>query len=197
MPGMDGWTVLRRLKADDRLKNIPVVMISMVGDKAMSYSLGAVESLQKPVDRKKLSILIKKFASGEVKTALVVEDDAAARATMVRTLQGEDWQVEEAENGKVALEKTVGKNFSIILLDLMMPVMDGFEFLERLRSSDHPSADSPVVIVTAKELQAEDLQRLRSNVHDVIQKTGDNIENVVDEVLTLVRKNGPTKDVAE
>ena len=169
----------------------------MVGDKAMSYSLGAVESLQKPVDRKKLSILIKKFASGEVKTALVVEDDAAARATMVRTLQGEDWQVEEAENGKVALEKTVGQNFSIILLDLMMPVMDGFEFLERLRSSDHPSAESPVVIVTAKELQAEDHQRLRSNVHDVIQKTADNIENVVDEVLTLVRKNGATKDVAE
>ena len=197
MPGMDGWTVLRRLKADDGLKDIPVVMISMVGDKAMSYSLGAVESLQKPVDRGKLAALIKKYAAGAVKTALVVEDDPAARATMARTLQGEDWAVEEAENGKVALEKTVEQKFSIILLDLMMPIMDGFEFLERLRSSDHPSADSPVVIVTAMELRAEDLQRLRSNVHDVIQKTGDNIEKVVDEVLTLVRKSRATSDAAE
>jgi len=189
MPGMDGWTVLRRLKADDALKDIPVVMISMVGDKAMSYSLGAVESLQKPVDRNKLSALIRKFASGEVKNALVVEDDPAARATMVRTLQGENWAVEEAENGKIALEKTVEQQFSIILLDLMMPVMDGFEFLERLRSSEHPSAESPVIIVTAMELQARDLERLRSNVHDVIQKTGGDIEDVLEEVLALVKKN--------
>jgi CheY-like chemotaxis protein len=71
----------------------------------------------------------------------------------------------------------------------MMPVMDGFEFLERLRSSDHPSAESPVIIVTAMELRAEDLERLRSNAHDVIQKTGEDIEDVLDEVLALVKKN--------
>jgi CheY-like chemotaxis protein/two-component sensor histidine kinase len=165
------------------------VMMPGMDDKAMSYSLGAVESLQKPVDRNKLSALIRKFASGEVKNALVVEDDPAARATMVRTLQGENWAVEEAENGKIALEKTVEQQFSIILLDLMMPVMDGFEFLERLRSSDHPSAESPVIIVTAMELRAEDLERLRSNVHDVIQKTGEDIEDVLEEVLALVKKN--------
>jgi PAS domain S-box-containing protein len=188
MPGMDGWSVLRRLKADESLKHIPVVMISMVGDKAMSYSLGAVESLQKPVDRAKLSGLIKKYASSDAKMALVVEDDPAARATMVRTLQGENWQVDEAENGKIALEKAENKRFAIILLDLMMPVMDGFEFLERLRSSSYPSADSPIVIVTAMELNAEDRLRLQSNVHDVVQKSGGDVESVLEEILSLVQR---------
>ncbi len=188
MPGMDGWTVLCRLKADNSLRDIPVVMISMVGDKAMSYQLGAVESLQKPVDRAKLSALVKKYASDEIKTALVVEDDPAARATISRALQGENWEIEEAENGKIALERTEKRKFSLILLDLMMPVMDGFEFVERLRSSDHPSADSPVIIVTAMELNDDESQRIHRNAQDVVKKTGGNIEGVLDEIMSLVRK---------
>ncbi|UWQ91286.1 response regulator [Rhodobacteraceae bacterium M382] len=188
MPGMDGWTVLRRLKADNTLKDIPVVMISMVGDKAMSYSLGAVESLQKPVDRGKLSGLVKKYASVGQKTALVVEDDPAARETMVRTLQGDGWEVDEAGNGKIALGKTEQHEFELILLDLMMPVMDGFEFLERLRSSDHPSANTPIIIVTAMELNTEDRKRLQTSVSDVVQKSGGDVEGVLEEILSLVHR---------
>jgi PAS domain S-box-containing protein len=188
MPGMDGWTVLRRLKADNNLKDIPVVMISMVGDKAMSYSLGAVESLQKPVDRDKLSGLVKKYASSGQKMALVVEDDPAARETMARTLQGDGWEVDEAENGKIALEKTEQQEFSLILLDLMMPVMDGFEFLERLRSSEYPSANCPIIIVTAMELNTEDRKRLQTSVSDVIQKSGGDVEGVLGEILSLVHR---------
>ena len=188
MPGMDGWTVLRRLKADNTLKDIPVVMISMVGDKAMSYSLGAVESLQKPVDRSKLSDLVKKYASGGKKTALVVEDDPAARETMVRTLQGDGWEVDEAENGKIALGKSEQHEFELILLDLMMPVMDGFEFLEKLRSSDYPSANTPIIIVTAMELNTEDRKRLQTSVSDVVQKSGGDVEGVLEEILSLVHR---------
>ncbi len=188
MPGMDGWTVLRRLKADNKLKNIPVVMISMVGNKAMSYSLGAVESLQKPVDRGKLSGLVKKYASSGPKTALVVEDDPAARETMVRTLQVDGWEVDEAENGKIALEKSEQSEFKLILLDLMMPVMDGFEFLERLRSSDHPSANTPIIIVTAMELNTEDRERLQTSVSDVVQKSGGDVEGVLEDLLSLVHR---------
>ncbi len=188
MPGMDGWTVLRRLKADSKLKNIPVVMISMVGNKAMSYSLGAVESLQKPVDRGRLSGLVKKYASSGQKTALVVEDDPAARETMVRTLQGDGWEVDEAENGKIALEKTEQHVFELILLDLMMPVMDGFEFLERLRSSDYPSANTPIIIVTAMELNTEDRKRLQTSVSDVVQKSGGDVESVLEEILPLIHQ---------
>ncbi len=188
MPGMDGWTVLRKLKADNNLKDIPVVMISMVGDKAMSYSLGAVESLQKPVDRGKLSGLVKKYASKGQKTALVVEDDPAARETMVRTLQGDGWKVDEAENGKIALGKTEKHEFELVLLDLMMPVMDGFEFLERLRSSEHPSANCPIIIVTAMELNTEDHKRLQTSVSDVVQKSGGDVEGVLEEILTLIHR---------
>ncbi|MCK0102357.1 response regulator [Pseudohalocynthiibacter sp. F2068] len=188
MPGMDGWTVLRRLKADDTLKDIPVVMISMVGNKAMSYSLGAVESLQKPVDRGKLSGLVEKYASSGQKTALVVEDDPAARETMVRTLQGDGWEVDEAENGKIALEKTELQKFSLVLLDLMMPVMDGFEFLERLRSSDYPSANCPIIIVTAMELNTEDRKRLQTSVSDVVQKSGGDVEGALEEILSLIHR---------
>jgi len=188
MPGMDGWTVLRRLKADSKLKNIPVVMISMVGNKAMSYSLGAVESLQKPVDRGRLSGLVKKYASSGQKTALVVEDDPAARETMVRTLQGDGWEVDEAENGKIALEKTEQHVFELILLDLMMPVMDGFEFLERLRSSDYPSANTPIIIVTAMELNTEDRKRLQTSVSDVVQKSGGDLEGVLEGILPLIHQ---------
>ncbi len=188
MPGMDGWTVLRRLKADSKLKNIPVVMISMVGNKAMSYSLGAVESLQKPVDRGRLSGLVKKYASSGQKTALVVEDDPAARESMVRTLQGDGWEVDEAENGKIALEKTEQHVFELILLDLMMPVMDGFEFLERLRSSDYPSANTPIIIVTAMELNTEDRKRLQTSVSDVVQKSGGDVESVLEEILPLIHQ---------
>jgi len=188
MPGMDGWSVLRRLKADNTLKDIPVVMISMVGDRAMSYSLGAVESIQKPVNRGKLSGLVKKYASSGKKTALVVEDDPAARETMVRTLQGDGWEVDEAENGKIALGKSEQYEFELILLDLMMPVMDGFEFLERLRSSDHPSANTPIIIVTAMELNTEDRKRLQTSVSDVVQKSGGDVEGVLEEILSLVHR---------
>jgi len=188
MPGMDGWTVLRRLKADDNLKDIPVVMVSMVGDKAMSYSLGASDSLQKPVEREKLSRIVKKYAESTAKIALIVEDDPAARNSMARTLASDNWDIVEAENGEVGLEKTKEQEFSVILLDLMMPVMDGFEFLERLRTSNHPSSDSPVVIVTAMELNADDRKRLQSNVQNVVQKSGGDVENVLEEIIALVQK---------
>jgi PAS domain S-box-containing protein len=189
MPGMDGWTVLRRLKADENLKDIPVTMVTMVGDKAKSFALGAVESLQKPVDRNKLMALIKKYASNEKKFALVVEDDPAARATIVRALQSENWEVEEAENGKMALEKTEKHKFSIILLDLMMPVMDGFEFLERLRTSSYSSAESPVIVVTAMELDAAHRQKLQEYVEQIIEKSGEDLENVIEKVFSTIKKS--------
>ena len=107
---------------------------------------------------------------------------------MVRTLQGDGWEVDEAENGLIALEKTEQQEFELILLDLMMPVMDGFEFLERLRSSDYPSANSPIIIVTAMELNTEDRKRLQTNVSDVVQKSGGDVEGVLDEIISLVHQ---------
>lgn len=182
MPEMDGWAVLKKLKADPYLRDIPVVMISIVGDKAMSYALGAVEALQKPIDRESLRALIARHAQSLGKSVLIVEDDPPARSIIKKFLESENWRVEEAENGALGLEKTSNAHFDLILLDLMMPVMDGFEFLQRLRRSDSSSAKSPVVVITAKDLTADDRDRLSENVEDVVLKTGRDIGDVIDDV---------------
>jgi CheY-like chemotaxis protein len=182
MPGMDGWTVLKKLKADPDLKDIPVVMVSMVGDKGTSYALGAVDTMQKPVDRSRLKTLVARYSQSKDKSALIVEDDPAARASMKKSLESMKWRVEEAENGAIGIEKAAGEQFGLILLDLMMPVMDGFEFLQRLRQGDSPSAKSPVVVVTAKDLNAKDRVRLMENVEEVVSKTDQDINQVMNEV---------------
>jgi PAS domain S-box-containing protein len=182
MPEMDGWAVLKTLKADPDLKDIPVIMISIVGDKAMSYALGAVEALQKPIDRKYLQALVARYAQSFGKSALIVEDDPPSRSIIKKFLESENWRVEEAENGAEGLDKTSNAHFDLILLDLMMPVMDGFEFLQRLRRSDSSSAKSPVVVITAKDLTADDRDRLLENVEEVILKTGSDIGKVMDDV---------------
>ena len=121
---------------------------------------------------------------------LIVEDDPAARAPMKKFLESAKWRVEEAENGAVGLEKTAGEHFGLILLDLMMPVMDGFEFLQRLRQGDSPSAKSPVVVVTAKDLDAKDRARLMENVEEVVSKTGRDIEEIMVEIRETLAAAG-------
>jgi len=179
---MDGWAVLRNLKEDKKLKDIPVLMVSMVGDRGMSYELGAIDSMQKPIDRNKLRALIKKHVNGVSKNALIVEDDEAARKSMAKVLIGDKWQVTEAENGAEGLERAAEGNFDLILLDLVMPVMDGFEFLHRLRNSDLPAANAPVVVVTAMDLDPNDRAKLQGSVEDVVTKSGRSIDDIIAEV---------------
>ncbi len=186
MPGMDGWTVLRKLKADKELRDIPVLMVSMIGDKGMSYELGAVDSMQKPVDRKKLRAFVEKYAKGKSNSVLVVEDDVNARTNLKSFLEKQKWLVTEAENGAVGLEAVKSMKFELILLDLMMPVMDGFEFLHELRASNSPSAATPVIVVTAKDLDAQDRSRLAGSVDEIVSKSGRSIEQIMDEVKTAL-----------
>jgi CheY-like chemotaxis protein len=162
----------------------------MVGDKTLSYALGAVEMMQKPVDRSRLKALVARYSQSGDKSALIVEDDPAARAPMKKFLESAKWRVEEAENGALGLEKAASENFGLILLDLMMPVMDGFEFLQRLRQGDSPSAKSPVVVVTAKDLDAGDRARLMENVEEVVSKTGRDIEEIMVEIRETLAAAG-------
>jgi PAS domain S-box-containing protein len=191
MPGMDGWSVLKKLKADRDLKDIPVVMVSMVGDKAMSYALGAVETLQKPVDRSRLHALVSQYSHVANKSALVVDDDPAVRSTVKRFLESEKWRVEEAENGAIGLDKLATSVFDVILLDLMMPVMDGFEFLLQLRGREDGAAATPVIVVTAKDLDSNDRAKLQDNVGHVIQKSGKSLDEVLIAVREALDKTAP------
>jgi CheY-like chemotaxis protein/anti-sigma regulatory factor (Ser/Thr protein kinase) len=172
MPGIDGWEVLRELKADPATQDIPVIMVTMTDDRELGYALGATEFLTKPVQRAQLVQLLERLASedGE-RRALVVDDKLENREVLRRALEQEGWQVSEAENGQVALEKLAEQTPSLILLDLMMPVMDGFEFVMEMHKRDSSSA-IPIVVVTAKDITEEDRRRLNGDVVGLIEKRG-------------------------
>jgi len=172
MPGMDGWEVLRELKADPATQDIPVIMVTMTDDRALGYALGATEFLTKPVQRTQLMQLLERHTpENSERRALVVDDIPENREMLRRTLEQEGWQVSEAENGQVALEKLAEQAPSLILLDLMMPVMDGFEFVMEMHKLES-STDIPIVVVTAKDITEEDRRRLNGDVVGLIEKGG-------------------------
>ena len=172
MPGMDGWEVLRELKADPATQDIPVIMVTMTKDRELGYSLGATEYLTKPVKRDQLVQLLERHApSGANNYALVVDDMPENRQVLRKTLEKEGWRVGEAENGKLALEQLATEAPALILLDLMMPVMDGFEFVFQVRQEERWRA-IPIVVVTAKDLTDADRRRLNGDVSGLIERSG-------------------------
>jgi signal transduction histidine kinase/CheY-like chemotaxis protein len=195
MPGMDGWAVLSALKADTDLADIPVIMLTIVDDKNLAYALGASDYLTKPIERDRLVAILKKYRSEDPSCpVLVVEDDAATRDMLARMLEKEGWAVTVAENGRVALERVSEQRPAVILLDLMMPEMDGFQFVEAVRERD-AWRSIPIIVVTAKDLTAEDRLRLNGYVEKILQKGADRREALLAEVRELVasciaQKNG-------
>ncbi|HSB61984.1 MAG TPA: response regulator, partial [Vicinamibacteria bacterium] len=170
MPGMDGWSVLRALKADRETADIPVVMVSMLDSKEMGIALGASDYVLKPIDRDRLASVLRKYRCPNPPCpVLLVEDESDTREFLRRTLEQEGWVVCEAPNGRVALDSVAHNRPELILLDLMMPEMDGFEFLAELRKREG-CAEIPVVVVTAKDLTAADRERLSGNVTRIFQK---------------------------
>ena len=170
LPSIDGWSVIASLKADPALAAIPVIFLTMVDQKVLGYSLGAADFLVKPVDRALLSKTIARHClAGTKKSALVVEDDPATRDLMRRGLESEGWKVSEGRNGVEGLACVEKEKPGLILLDLMMPVMDGFEFLEHLRAREEWQS-IPVLVCTAKDLDGNDRERLAGAVTQVIQK---------------------------
>jgi signal transduction histidine kinase/DNA-binding response OmpR family regulator len=190
MPGTDGWTVLTKLKSDPATADIPVVMITIVDDKNMAFALGASDYLTKPVDRERLAGLLKKYGCGELPcNVLLIEDDPTSRELIRRVLEDAGWTVVEAENGRAGLDKLAVLKPNLILLDLMMPQMDGFEFLTELHRKDRALWEAmPVVVVTAKEITAEERQRLNGYVERIISKggTGAPEDSVLHEIRDLV-----------
>ncbi|MBA2271738.1 MAG: response regulator [Chthoniobacterales bacterium] len=186
MPEMDGWSVLAELKADAELRDVPVIMLTMVDDPERGFSLGAADYATKPVDRARLSQILKKYTCANPPCpVLLVEDDVATRAVTRNILEKEGWRVSEAKNGKVALQKMEEERPTLILLDLMMPEMDGFEFADCVRQ--HPEWRSiPIVVLTAKDLTADDRRRLDGSVETILQKRSDSREALLTQVRDLV-----------
>ncbi len=191
MPKMDGWAVLASLKADPVLCTIPVVMLTIVGDREMGYTLGASEYLTKPIDRTMLSTVVEKYRTkNAARVVLIVDDDDATRQVVSRTLTREGWTVLEAENGRVALERLKTNEPNLILLDLSMPEMDGFEFLTTLRN-DGVHASIPVVVLTSKDLTPLERSQLTGRVEKIIQKGDYSRGALLREIKQLVAMRDP------
>ena len=173
MPGMDGWAVLKQLKADPETMDIPVIMVTMVDDKNIGFALGATDYLTKPVDRARLSAILSRHRCPDAGgcRVLLVEDDEPSRQMMGALLSREGWDVSEAANGRVALDHLEREEVhpDLILLDLMMPEMDGFEFAHRLRERPEWRA-IPIIVLTAKDITDQDRLRLNGYVEKVLQK---------------------------
>ena len=188
MPEKDGWSVLAALKADPALANIPVIMISVSDQRQKGYALGA-EYLTKPIDRRQLSSLLAKYRGKEERPlGLVVDDDPDLRAVVRRALEEEGWQVEEAENGIAALRRVAEAEPHLILLDLMMPQLDGFGFLAQMRKNE-AWRRIPTVVLTAMDLGPEERARLNGGVEKVLQKGAYDLEELQQEILSLARSS--------
>jgi signal transduction histidine kinase/DNA-binding response OmpR family regulator len=193
MPGTDGWTVLTQIKADSRLANVPVVMMTMLGDQSLGYSLGAADFLTKPIERDSLMTVLRKFRQSASATALVVEDDEKTRLMLARMVEKEGWIVTEADNGKTALDRLRYFNPDIILLDLMMPEMNGFQFLNELRRNPRWRG-IPVIVVTAIDLSKEEREQLSQQVQQIVQKGAYSRDQLLSEVRELVMSRAPMRN---
>jgi signal transduction histidine kinase/CheY-like chemotaxis protein len=195
MPGSAAWSILRELKADSALQPIPVVMVFLRHDEGMGFSLGAAGYLAKPVDRKLLLRLVDMYATADSsKRVLVVDDQPDVRDVVRRTLEQAQWQVSEAENGRVGLDRVAEVEPDLVVLDLMMPVMDGFEFLRELR--DTPlGCTLPVLILTAKELGTEERRFLETQSAHVMAKDARHIDAAMAQVREAVAMQKRRGDV--
>ena len=185
MPDIDGWTVLAALKGDPKLADIPVVLVTIDDDRSRGYSLGATEYMTKPVDRERLLSLLQNIGTSVGRRVLLVDDDEIMRESVRRVLEQEQWQVTGAANGRIALEQLAKSRPDVILLDLMMPEMDGFEFLVRLREQSEMQ-DIPVLVLTAKDLSVEDHQRLNGYVDQVMQKSATELGQLLRELARML-----------
>jgi CheY-like chemotaxis protein len=171
MPQMDGWRTLKELKADAELRDIPVIMVTVLNERGMAIPLGATDFMTKPVDRQRLTAIIRDHCADRSSASiLVVEDDMPTREVLCRSLESMGYMAHAAVNGRSGLDWLANHPApNLILLDLMMPEMDGFEFLRELRQ--RPAfADVPVIVVTAKELTAEDIRILSGQTERIIAK---------------------------
>ena len=189
MPGVDGWSVLTTIKGDSELAKIPVVMVTFVSERGLANALGAADYVIKPVKWERFRQVMDRFRAldGDV---LLVDDDPDTRSRIRKVLEKDDWTVAEAGNGKEALELVARAVPRVILLDLTMPVMDGFAFLHALR--ENPGcANVPVVVLTARDLTRDDRQRL-AGANQVLKKGETSLRTLADDLRVVADR--PRRD---
>ena len=185
MPRIDGWEVLRRLKADPEVGDIPVVMLSIVDNTGLGFALGASDYLTKPIDRQALIRALAPFRGQNPGSVLVVDDHADIRDVIARTLQRAGWTVHQAHDGSSALAFLESSTPDVVILDLLMPGIDGFTVVDRMRA-DPRWEGIPVLVVTAKDLTPVDQERLRGGVDRIVAKSGRTLELLMHELQAVM-----------
>ncbi len=198
MPEMDGWSVLRTLKADPEVSNIPVIMASILDEKNKGFSLGAADFLSKPIQKEYLMKSIRNLIGDKENLKIcLIEDDESLRFTIKEILEKQNVQIMEAENGKVGMDILQNEEIKpdLILLDLMMPVMNGFEFLKAIRETELNSI--PILVLTGAELSGDEKTFLLGETQRILEKSEDTMSTIVNEVSNVIKassfKNGDSK----
>jgi signal transduction histidine kinase/DNA-binding response OmpR family regulator len=185
MEGMNGWETLSRLKSDPLLADVPVIMLTVMDEQNKGFSLGVSEYLVKPAESRELTALVAKYLDGATAQGsgdlLLIDDDRVSRIRMASILREQGWGVREAENGRDALARMQDGMPSLILLDLVMPEMDGFTFLTEIRKSTD-FRKIPVVVITSKDLTDDERRVLQTNVGTVMQKNSFTLDDLVKDV---------------
>jgi CheY-like chemotaxis protein len=189
MPEIDGWTVLSALRGNPELAGIPVIICTVTDNQRKASTLGAAGYLTKPVDRNRLIALLRGYEARLRRTrVLLVEDDADQRERIRSWLEPQNWSVREAANGRVALEQLDDDVPDVILLDLMMPEMDGFQFVSALR--DHAEWRSiPIIVITSLDLTTADREKLKSNVAEILSKESFEAGQLIDIIRRIRAKS--------
>jgi CheY-like chemotaxis protein/nitrogen-specific signal transduction histidine kinase len=183
LPRLDGWTVLAELKSDPVLAQIPVIMMSVEEQRARGFSFGACEYLVKPVEPDRLVSVVRRAITPEAGDVLIVDDDAQTREVVSRTLRRAGYSTVEARDGEEALLRARVLAPGLMILDLLMPGVDGFEVLRTIRSE---GMRMPVVVLTGKKLLPEEERTLRDGLARVVHKGGSALDQVVREARQLL-----------
>ena len=186
---MDGWEVLKELKRGAETRDIPVVIVSATNDKELGFALGAVDYLEKPVDKTRLLQTLGRLSfttktKSQKMTILAVDDEPQVLALMGDILEKEGFSVIKASDGKTAVKMIVEQHPDLVILDLMMPGMSGFDVCDRLKEY-HEAKDIPIIIFTAKEITAEDKERLGTGIKKIIKKASFSKEDLLSEIRLL------------
>jgi len=174
LPGMDGWDFLERMEASPRLRDVPVIVISIVADASRGFALGAASVLQKPVGRAELLDAVRGLAlrgDGRRPRVLIVDDDPRAVDILAAFLPAEEFDTLRAYGGQEAIDLARREKPDLILLDLLMPEVSGFDVVREL-CADDATAAIPIVIVTSKLLDAADRAALNGHVSRIVEKAG-------------------------
>jgi signal transduction histidine kinase/CheY-like chemotaxis protein len=193
LPQKDGWAVLGALKADSATRDIPIIMLSIIDDKELGFSLGAFDYLLKPFDKEAILAALRRISGVPAGRVLLVDDEPAAVDLLAQILQDEGYQVKGVHSGEEALRILEDSPQDIMLLDLLMPGLDGFEVIQQVRTKPR-LRDIPIIVVTAKDLTDAERGFLCRSADRIIQKAGIAREALMKEIRRLLREHIPKKE---